>query len=165
MREKVAPFDAVGVTMEHMGKNGLLLVSGELGNPMTIGWGTVGIVWGKPIFIVLVRPSRYSFRFMEHTPEFTVNVLEETYAEQIALCGSRSGREINKIDVCGFTLEKGHVVRVPFIAESLLHYECRTVHKNSVIDADLDREIVGVYYPEGDFHRVYFGEILGVYKR
>jgi flavin reductase (DIM6/NTAB) family NADH-FMN oxidoreductase RutF len=165
MREKVAPFSAVGVTMEQMGKNGLLLVSGEQGNPMTIGWGTVGIIWGKPIFIVLVRPSRYSFHFMEQNPEFTVNVLEESYVKQIAICGSRSGREINKIDVCGFSLKKGYGVRVPFIEQSLLHYECRTVHKNSVIEADLEKEIVGGYYPQGDFHRVYFGEILGVYKK
>ena len=111
MREKVSSFDAIDVTMEHMKKNGLLLVSGEKGNAMTIGWGTAGIIWGKPIFIVLVRPSRYSFRFMEYTPEFTVNVLDESYAEQIALCGSRSGREINKIEVCGFTLEKGQDVK------------------------------------------------------
>jgi flavin reductase (DIM6/NTAB) family NADH-FMN oxidoreductase RutF len=165
MREKVASFDAFEQTMEQMEKQGLLLVSGEKGNPMAIGWGTVGIIWGKPMFIVLVRPSRYSFHFMESTQEFTVNVLPDSYGEKVAFCGSKSGRDINKIEACGFTLEKGILINVPFIGEAFLHYECRTVHKNNVINADLDMSIVNEYYPEGDFHRVYFGEILGVYRQ
>lgn len=151
--------------MAQMEKNGILLVSGESGNPMAIGWGTVGIVWGRPIFTVLVRPSRYTFTFMEKMNEFTVNVLPDRFKGEIALCGTRSGREVNKIEACRFTLKKGQLIGAHFIGESDVHYECRTVHKTNVINADLEGGIVKEYYPKGDFHRVYFGEILGVFRR
>lgn len=162
--ERIGVFDAVSETMERMEKSGVLLVSGERGNPMTIGWGTVGIVWGRPIFTVLVRPSRCSFRFMEGTAAFTVNVMGDRYEKEIALCGSKSGREMDKVAACGFTLARGELAEAPFIAESAVHYECRTVHKTNVINADLEGGIVKHYYPQGDFHRVYFGEILGVFR-
>jgi flavin reductase (DIM6/NTAB) family NADH-FMN oxidoreductase RutF len=84
---------------------------------------------------------------------------------EIALCGTKSGRNTNKIEACGFTLEKGVLVGAPYIGEADVHYECRTVQKTSVINADLDGGIVKEYYPKGDYHRVYFGEILGVYRR
>ena len=38
------------------------------------------------------------------------------------------------------------------------------IHKSNVINADLDPHIVEKSYPTGDFHRVYYGEILGVYR-
>ena len=65
MREKVGNFEFFKETMESMSSGGLLLVAGTKGNPMTIGWGTVGIIWHLPVFVVLVRPSRYTFEFME----------------------------------------------------------------------------------------------------
>jgi flavin reductase (DIM6/NTAB) family NADH-FMN oxidoreductase RutF len=162
---RIGVFEAFKETMEQMVKHGILLVSGARGNPMAIGWGAIGSVWGRPVFVVLVRPSRYTFKFMEETKEFTVNVLADRYKGEITLCGTKSGREANKIEACGFTLEKGIFVGAPHIGEADVHYECRTVHKTSVINADLDGGIVKEYYPKGDYHRVYFGEILGVYRR
>jgi flavin reductase (DIM6/NTAB) family NADH-FMN oxidoreductase RutF len=162
---QIGVFDAFGETMEQMTKHGILLVSGARGNPMTIGWGSVGSVWGRAVFVVLVRPSRYTFVFMEETREFTVNVLADRYKGEVTLCGTKSGRETNKIEACRFTLEKGTFVGVPHIAEADVYYECKTLHKTSVINADLDGGIVKEYYPKGDYHRVYFGEILGVYRR
>jgi flavin reductase (DIM6/NTAB) family NADH-FMN oxidoreductase RutF len=162
---QIGSFDAFKETMEQMVKHGILLVSGVRGNPMTIGWGSVGSVWGRPIFIVLVRPSRYTFKFMEEAKEFTVNVLADRYKGEITLCGTKSGREVNKIEACRFTLEKGRLVGAPHIGEADVYYECRTVHKTSVINADLEVGIVKEYYPKGDYHRVYFGEILGAYRR
>ena len=164
MREQVGTFDLFTETVAKQSSSGLLLVAGEKGNPMTIGWGTIGIIWGKPIFIVLVRPSRYTFSLMEKHDEFSVNVPPESLAKQVAFCGTRSGRDIDKVAECGFTLEKGKKISIPYIKECTIHYECKTVYKNNVINAALDREIVSTTYPSGDFHTVYFGEILGVYK-
>jgi flavin reductase (DIM6/NTAB) family NADH-FMN oxidoreductase RutF len=164
MREEIGTYDAYSETVKKLGDGGLLLASGETGNPMTIGWGTIGIIWGRPMFVVLVRPSRYTFGLLEDCGEFVVDVPTQDLKKEVALCGSKSGRDIDKIEECGFTLEKSRNVAVPYIKQCPVHYECRVVHKNSVINADLAPEIVQQSYPSGDFHRVYYGQILGVYR-
>lgn len=164
MREKIGNFDALTETLEKLKNGGLLLASGKKGNPMTIGWGTAGIIWGRPVFLVLVRPSRYSFGLMETRDEFSVNVPADDLKKQVAYCGSASGRDVDKVRECGFTMREGKLIGVPYIEECPVHYECRLIHKNSVINADLDEEIAAKSYASGDLHRIYYGEILGVYR-
>jgi flavin reductase (DIM6/NTAB) family NADH-FMN oxidoreductase RutF len=164
MREKIGSFDAFAETVARLGQGGCLLVAGEKGNPMTIGWGTVGIVWGRPVFVVAVRPSRYTFGLMEGLSEFTVNVPTDKLKKEVASIGSESGRSVDKIRKHNLTLVRGRDVKVPYIEQCPVHYECRVIHKGNVINADLDKEIVAKSYPNGDFHRLYFGEILGVYR-
>jgi len=153
-------------TFEIMGKIGVFLVSGNTDNPnvMAIGWGTAGIIWGKPVFIVLVRPSRYTFGLIEKTGEFTVNVPYPEMEEVVSFCGTVSGRDHDKFKEKNLTPLPGKKVKCPIIKESFIHYECRVVHKNDVIPRELFPDIPPEYYPEGDYHRVYFGEILAAYK-
>lgn len=144
-------------------QDGALLVSVDAGgkpNPMTIGWGTIGVIWGKPIYICLVRPSRYTYGCLEATGDFTVNIPYPEHAQEVLFCGTRSGRDTDKYAECGFTPLASGTVTSPGIAECGLTYECRVVHHNDLIPENLTREIVTSAYPTGDFHRCYFGEIL-----
>ena len=131
---------------------------------MTIGWGTIGYIWGKWILTVLVRPSRFTFQLMESADEFTVNLLQKQFSDELSFCGSKSGRDVDKIKECGFTLEQGISVSTPYISESIVHFECRIIHKNKLDPHTLDPDILRRYYPEQDFHTVYYGEIVGVFK-
>jgi flavin reductase (DIM6/NTAB) family NADH-FMN oxidoreductase RutF len=164
MRKEVGIFDHFVLTMDKLKDGGLLLVSGTIGNPMTIGWGTIGIVWRQPMFMVLVRPSRYSFQLMEEGGAFTVNVPQAGLKEQVTFCGTHSGRDINKAEQCGFTLQQGYTGVIPFIKECSLHYECKIVHKNKIRQDNLLPEIQKQFYADGDYHTLYYGKILGVYK-
>jgi len=120
---KIDPFSAVAETMKALSAGGCLLVAGfERVNPMTIGWGEIGIVWGKPVFTVLVRPSRFTFGLMEDADEFSVNVPGEALAEACMLCGTRSGRDIDKMAEAGLAAEPGIALGVPTIAECPVHY-------------------------------------------
>jgi flavin reductase (DIM6/NTAB) family NADH-FMN oxidoreductase RutF len=144
---------------------GLLLVTqGRDGRPnaMTIGWGTVGVIWGKPIFCVLVRPSRYSYRLLEEGQAFTVCVPSEAQYDAVDFCGTRSGRECDKFRECGLQVLPSLRVAVPGIAGCPVIYECRVVHRSDVVPEHLVQEVRDSAYPKGDFHRVYFGEILVV---
>jgi flavin reductase (DIM6/NTAB) family NADH-FMN oxidoreductase RutF len=144
---------------------GLLLVSqGRNGipNAMAIGWGTVGIIWGKRIFTVLVRPSRYTFSRLEESASFTVNVPSPALYRAVDFCGTRSGRDYDKFAECSMTAEPSRTIATPGIAESPAIYECRIVHTNDVISANLDPLIVADAYPSGNFHRIHYGEILAV---
>ena len=164
MRKKIGTHDAMGETIPNLSDGGLLLVSGVGGNPMTIGWGTIGQIWGRPVFLVLVRPSRHSFSLLESLPEYTVCVPGPDLKKAVAVCGSRSGRDIDKVKECGLSLTRSETIGVPYVEECRIHYECRVIHKSNVVNADLSPEIVAKSYPAGDFHRVYYGEILGVYR-
>ncbi|HIE50729.1 MAG TPA: flavin reductase family protein [Armatimonadetes bacterium] len=153
-------------TMQVLTSDGLLLVSVDRDgkpNAMTIGWATIGSIWGKPLFLVLVRPSRYTYGLIEATGDFTVNVPPKELAEVCAYCGTVSGRDYDKFAEKGLTATPSRRVNSPIIAECVIHYECRVVHKNDIVPAALVPEITASSYPAGDFHRVYFGEILAVY--
>ena len=151
-----------------LGQGGALLVSldeAKRPNAMTIGWAQVGIIWGKPICTVLVRPSRYTFRCCNTTGDFTVNLPRLSQAEQVLFCGTKSGRDYDKFAECGFTPVPPRAPQMssPFIAECGLAYECRVVHYNDVLPPQLAPEIQESCYPSGDYHRIYFGEILSVH--
>jgi flavin reductase (DIM6/NTAB) family NADH-FMN oxidoreductase RutF len=152
-------------TLALLANPGLLLVSqGEDGvpNAMTIGWGTVGIIWGRKVFTVLVRPSRYTFSRLEESDSFTVNVPTASIYDDVTFCGTHSGRDYDKFAERGLTAEPSKTVRTPGIAECPVVYECEVVHTNDVCNASLDPEIVVGAYPSGDLHRIYYGEILAV---
>ena len=85
---------------------GAFLVSGDEANPMTIGWGQFGVVWGKPMLTVLVRHSRYSEKLLRQNGNFTVSFpAPGTMQEALMLCGTRSGRDTDKADKFGVDLQ------------------------------------------------------------
>ena len=144
-------------------QHGLLLASvGASGKPnvMTIGWGNPGVIWGRPIFVVLVRPSRFTYQNLEATGEFVVSVPTDEMHDACMHCGSVSGRDHDKFADCAFTTTKAGTVGVPLIDQCVMHYECRVVHRNDVIEDRLDNGVCSECYADGDFHRVYYGEIL-----
>lgn len=167
MQRQAVPFDhQLGKTLATMENTGLLLVStrrsGE-SNVMTIGWGTVGNIWGVPVFIVLVRPSRYTYGFIEESHEFTVNVPPPELRDWVAVCGSRSGRDLDKFGSYGVATTPGQHVHAVTIDPCPMVYECRVLHWNDVIPANLASQAEWSFYRGEDYHRVYFGEIVGAY--
>lgn len=144
----------------------LLLSSGDFSaghfNCMTISWGSLGVIWGRPFVQVVVRPQRYTFEFMQQYPTFTVCAFSETYRPALNLLGSRSGREMDKLEESGLTAQPASAVAAPVYAEAELAIECQKVYwqdlePNHFIDPEIHRN-----YPKLDYHRMYFGEILAV---
>jgi len=149
----VKAFDEGRVLLASCGKAGLP-------NVMAIGWGSMGIIWRRPIFIVLVRPSRYTYTLIEETGECTVNIVPPKLKEVVQYCGSVSGRDHNKFKEKNLTPLPSKTIKTPVIKECILHFECQVVNKNDLIPSELRKSFVPELYPKGDFHRLYFGEIL-----
>jgi flavin reductase (DIM6/NTAB) family NADH-FMN oxidoreductase RutF len=164
MHKEVHLFDVYQETLGKLDGDGILLVAGDPPNPMTIGWATIGHIWNKQIITVLVRPVRHTFSLMESAKDFSVCVLPDHYRKELAFCGTKSGRDLNKIEACHLNIDKCFKADSFFIAESSLHFECRIVHKHKLDPATLDPSIIKRYYPLKDFHMVYYGEILATYK-
>lgn len=146
-----------------MAAQGLLLGSYDAAgkpNVMTIGWGALGRVWGVPVWMVLVRPSRYTWRCIEHSGCFSVNVPTTDMHMACATCGSVSGSKVDKFALCDLTAERGQLVLAPTIVQCPIVYECQVVHSNDVLPDKLAGEIISGTYMDGDYHRVYFGKVL-----
>jgi flavin reductase (DIM6/NTAB) family NADH-FMN oxidoreductase RutF len=155
-------------TLQMLQKHGLLLTSaGSDGAPnvMTIGWGNPGIIWGREVFIVLVRPSRLTFDKIEQTGEFVVNVPRDDMDEACLKCGTVSGRDVDKFEDQGLKIVPAEHVKAPLIGQCERFYECRVVHRNDVLDAEIDAEIRSSAYAGGDFHRLYYGQVLRTAER
>ena len=165
-RDCVEDFDFVDETHRLMRDGGLFLVSaGDHGRPnaMTIGWGLVGTIWRKPFFTVAVRLSRHTHRLMEESDAFTVCLPAEGMRGALDICGTRSGRDMDKFKELGLTAEKGFLVDAPYIAECPVHYECRVAYKTELRPGQLIEELEKDAYPGGNYHVIYFGQIMGVY--
>ncbi len=155
LQETLAALDDPGVFLVSAGRDGYL-------NVMTIGWGTVGTIWGKPIFIVLVRPSRFTFGLLEENPAFTVCVPGEGMNDAVQFVGTKSGRSHRKFEEARLAPLPSTRIGVPGIAGSRMIYECEALHTNDLLPDRLNGAVQEAFYPQGDFHRVFFGEILAV---
>ena len=168
MKKFVNPFDYAGHICEAM-KKGILLTTkdGDGVNTMTIGWGTIGVEWGKPGFVAYVRESRHTREILDKTGEFTVNIPMDTVnPEIIRICGTRSGRDLDKIAHLGLMLEAGEKVSVPGIHELPLTLECRVLFRNVQDESRLPEDIQQRFYSAinaKDYHIAYYGEILDAY--
>lgn len=141
----------------------LLVAGAKNPNPMTVSWGGFGTVWNKPIATVFVRPSRFTFCLLETEPEFTLNVLPEAFKGGLELCGSKSGRDLDKWKATGLEQATSEVVTVPRVAQAVLSLECRVVASMNVSPTKFLEPSLELFYPEKDYHRVYLGEVVAAY--
>ena len=170
MKRKVNVWEYAGHILEQTGK-GVLLTTKADGRPntMTIGWGTLGIEWGKPIYTVFVRESRYTKQLLEENGEFTINVpMGDIDRNILAVCGTKSGRDMDKFAQLGLTEEAPEVISVPGIRELPLTLECKVIYKQDQDPTAIAPENDQRYYAkgtanEGDYHTAYYGQILAAY--
>ncbi len=162
-RKPISHTDHYAEVVKVLTSRGLLLGAYDStgrANAMTIGWGSLGTIWSMPMWIVLVRPSRYTYQCIEHSGCFSVNVPGADLETACTVCGTRTGRDGEKLTEARLTAEKGRNVLAPTLAECPVVYECRVVHRNDVLPDQLVQELMDGPYANGDFHRVYFGRIL-----
>lgn len=133
-------------------------------NTMTIGWGTLGIIWAKPVFIAAVRNTRYTYSLIERESEFTVSLPAlGTRRQELAFCGTNSGKDVDKFAKTGLTLRDAQQTVTPVINIPGLHFECKTLLRAPIAPELLDSSLADVY-PDKDFHTFYFGEIVAAYR-
>lgn len=145
-----------------VGTDWMLITAGNINsyNTMTASWGGFGVLWNKNIAFCVVRPSRYTYGFMEKADTFTLSFFDDSHREALSFCGSHSGRDCDKAAATGLTAiesESGSV----YFDQARLVVECKKLYFQDIIpehfiDADLD----GKNYASKDYHRMYVGEIV-----
>lgn len=132
-------------------------------NSMTIAWGSIGFMWGKPVFTVMVRPQRYTYGIIEKTNEFTVTIPYKNVDKEIAFLGTKSGKDINKLAQLNIDTRESEKINTPVLNMEGMHFECRVLYKTTMSDKNLNEDIKNSKYPLEDYHTIYFGEIVSSY--
>lgn len=175
MKKKIEVFDYANEIMKAV-KTGVLVTTKveDKVNSMTVSWGTLGIEWGKLIFTIFVRENRFTKQQLEGNPEFTVNIpIGEFDRKILGICGTKSGRTIDKVSELNLSLEEPESVSVPGIKEFPLTLECKVIYKQKQDQNEIPEEILKACYPQDvdgsfhganrDFHTAYYGEIVSAY--
>jgi flavin reductase (DIM6/NTAB) family NADH-FMN oxidoreductase RutF len=128
-------------------------------NTMTAGWGGMGVLWSRQVVFCFVRPTRYTYKFMEKNGYFTLTFFAEKYRDILNLCGAKSGRDIDKIKETGLKpleTEMGNI----YFEQSRLVIECRKIYFDDIKPEHFLESKIHNAYPEKDYHRLYVGEII-----
>ena len=165
-KKHVDEFDYVVETNRLMRSDGLFLVTegiDEKPNAMTIGWGFLGTMWSRPVFVVAVRLSRHTHKLLEESDSFTVCLPGKGMQRWLDVCGNKSGRDIDKFKELGMTAAPSNKVKAPNIGECPVHFECEIVYRNEMKPGQLKKAVEDEVYPNKDMHVIYYGEVRGVY--
>ncbi len=150
-----------------IGEDWMLITArdGEKTNAMTASWGALGELWGKHIAVCFIRPQRHTFTLAETEDRISLAFLGEgeKYRSALKICGSKSGRECDKLSLCGLT--SGEYDGVPIINEASTVVICRKLYADDIKeDCFVDRAMLE-HYKAKDYHRMYILQIEKVLRK
>ena len=133
---------------------------GDRVNTMTASWGGLGVLWGRDVATVYIRQTRYTKEFVDGQDHFTLSLFDG-YRKELALLGTKSGRDGDKIAEVGFHVEE--VEGQPAFAESKAVMICKKLYQDDIPLDKIPADIVEKFYDDGDYHTMYIGEITALY--
>ena len=152
---------------EAIGKEWMLVTAGTKDgfNTMTASWGGIGWLWNNPVAFIFIRPERFTYEFVEKSDFLTLSFLGEENKKIHAVCGSKSGREVDKVKETGlkplFT-DQGNVL----FEQARLSLECKKLYANTIKESCfLDKKLIEKWYggAHGGFHKMYVAEIVNIW--
>ncbi len=155
----IAPNELNENVFNLIGSDWMLVTSGDVKNynTMTASWGGVGFLWNKNVCNVYVRPSRYTYEFIEKCGSLTLSFFTEEYRDALKFCGSHSGREYDKARECKLNpIPCGDSVA---FREAKLIIRCKVIYKQDMSEDNFIDKTLLSNYKNGDFHRIYTCEI------
>ncbi len=134
-------------------------------NAMTASWGGIGVIWDKDVVFAFVRKSRFTRECLDATGAFSLSFLDHsTYAREYKFMGSVSGRDEDKI--AGARLHAATQLGIPFIDEAATVILCNTMFRQELKpDGFTVQGLDKKFYPDGDNHILYVGEVVKIMCR
>ena len=128
-------------------------------NAMTASWGGMGVLWGKKVAFVFIRPQRYTKRFVDEAAKFTLSFFDDSYKKMLGYMGKVSGKDEDKIAKSGLTVTDRN--GAPVFKEASLTLVCRKMYRDTLKEENLiDKSNIEKWYPQKDYHDVYVAEIV-----
>jgi flavin reductase (DIM6/NTAB) family NADH-FMN oxidoreductase RutF len=150
-------------TFDLIGKQWMLITAGgEKYNTMTASWGGFGVLWHKNVCWVVVRPTRHTFGFMEKADMFTCSFFDGKHKKALEYCGSHSGKDVDKAKITGLTPvhDDGHT----YFKEARMVIVCKKIYYQDLDPNKFLDKTIDANYPAKDYHRMYVGEVVKVFK-
>ncbi|WP_297430631.1 flavin reductase [Clostridium sp.] len=146
-----------------IGNEWLLITSGTKGkfNTMTASWGGLGVFWGKNSATIYIRPGRYTKQFVDSNDTFTLSFFKEDYRKSLNICGSLSGRNVDKVKEANLSPVFDN--DTTYFNEAKMVIVCKKMYHTEIIPENFDNpEFDEKIYPQKDYHTIYIGEILKI---
>ena len=146
-------------------KDWMLITAGdaEKHNTMTASWGGVGELWGKYVSTIYIRPQRYTLEFVEREEYYSLCFFGPEYRQALSLCGSKSGRDVDKDAATGLTPCFDQAA--PYYEQARLVFLCRKLYRQDMEEsAFLDKGLLEKW-DDNDLHRMFIGEIVKVLEK
>lgn len=146
-----------------IGKNWMLITAEKENqvNTMTAAWGGLGVMWGKNVAFVVIRPQRYTREFVDSAAGFSLSFFNESFKPTLSYLGAKSGREEDKIQKAGLTVL--HDSGIPYFAEAETALLCQKLYVQAYeADCFLAQDLNEKWYPGQDHHILYIAEILKI---
>lgn len=145
-----------------IGKDWMLISSGSKDsfNMMTAGWGSLGILWGKKVIFCFIRPTRYTYKFVNENDLFTVSFFSSEYKEALNICGRYSGRDVDKVKLSGLTPVEDDEYKTVYYDQARLVFICKKIYYQDINPDNFLDESIHNNYPMKDYHRMFVGEIV-----
>lgn len=161
MWKKIDPKELSQNVFSMIGQQWMLVTAGtkEKCNTMTASWGGLGVLWGAPSVTCYIRPQRYTKEFLDANEYFTLSFFGEEYRKALSLCGSKSGRDVDKVKECGFTVLEGEG-GAPYFDQAQVVLVCRKRFVQEMDPANIPEDAKEKWYPDRDYHTMYIGEIV-----
>lgn len=144
-----------------IGDEWMLVTAGnkESFNMMTASWGGLGVLWNKNVCFIFIRPTRYTYGFIEKSNTYTLSFFDQKYKHVLNLCGTKSGRDCDKVKETGISPAETKSGSIYF-KEARLVIECRKIYYQDLEPAHFLDPGIATNYPGKDYHRMYVGEII-----
>jgi len=151
-----------------IGKDWMLITAGSIEdgfNMMTASWGNIGWLWEKPVSTIFVRPQRYTHEFTEREDYYTLSFFDDSHKDILRHLGSVSGRNTDKINTSGLQSFKTEHNSVAF-EEAWLIIECKKLYSSKIAEDHFQSlTLSNTIYPKKDFHTMYIGEIVNIWRK
>lgn len=164
--KEISPEQLRKNTFQMIGKDWMLITAGNENkiNTMTASWGGLGIMYGKEVAYIVIRPQRYTREFVDQEATFSLSFLDKSYRKTLNYLGSVSGRDEDKIKKSGLTVE--WLDSTPCFEEASFILECKKLYRQPLnTDCLLDEKLNKTWYRNNDTHILYIAEITKVLKR
>lgn len=147
-------------TFQLIGHDWMLITAGKEDkiNTMTASWGTFGIMWGKNVVSIVVRPQRFTKEFIDFSSTFSLTFFDESHKKDLEYLGSVSGRDEDKLSKTNLTVT--YIDNTPSFEEAKLTIICEKLYAQELnpecfMDTTLDKQ----FYSEKDYHTIYIAEV------
>ena len=132
-------------------------------NAMTASWGGVGILWNKPVCTLYVRPQRYTYPLCEENDMFSVCFPPENFRDAMKLCGTKSGRDMDKVKECNMNVSECDGVK--YIVGSDVVFIVKKLYADNLEEECFTDTSPLSNYAKKDYHRFYICEIVKILKK